>query len=306
MIRSPSEYYIRYLITHQYLRNLQDLELDDGHEEVELEWLDPNEIFSHLSILRLDGIDIKYIQLVASEMCPMPMPFEPINNTHYATNKFLKRLKIYDLWHITPAVKEAQLILTDIFLRDKLEPLLLSTISRRTIAKRLRKYTSIILTSEGINAYAHYFWNRNLLTQYEWMTYLKSKPNRNSHRQSLVTSPDLASQHLPWVIGIGGPPRVFNSAEAASRVGQIAYKHALELEHEPASAEVAHALRNYMVTIEKADQVIRRSDVALRDVLSHFQKFRMKVDSAKVVSAKQLTDGNYSKSGEGTDTDEDF
>lgn len=63
-----------------------------------------------------------------------------------------------------------------------------------------------------------------------------------------------------------------------------------------------------MVTIEKADNIMRKSDVALRDVLKQFTKFRMRVDDASVIDVHALTAGNYSKSGEGTDVsdDEDF
>ena len=304
-IRSPNEIYIRYLISRQHLDSLQRLEMEED-EDQEIEWLKPKIILSHLLSLRLDGVDEDYIRLVASEMCPMPIPFKPIEDKHTISRKFLKKFKIYDLWHQTAAVREAQLILTDLFLREKLEPLLLSSMTHRNIAKKLRRHTSIVLTAEGVDAYAHYFWNRNMLTQYEWMSYL-NKPYRNVYKQSLTASPDLVSRHLPWVIGIDGPAQNFSSADAAARIGQIALKHALELEHVPASHETSNALKNYMVTIEKADQIMRRSDMALRDVLAQFKKFRMKVNSAKIVDAKQLTGGNYSKSGEGTDIkDDDF
>ena len=42
--------------------------------------------------------------------------------------------------------------------------------------------------------------------------------------------------------------------------------------------------------------------------MKQFQKFRMKLDDARVIDVQELTAGNYSKSGEGTGAvdDEDF
>jgi len=63
-----------------------------------------------------------------------------------------------------------------------------------------------------------------------------------------------------------------------------------------------------MTTLEKANAILRQSDVALQDVLRQFQQFRMKMDRTKIIEIQALTpQGNYSKSGEGTDVDdEDF
>lgn len=307
-VRSPCEYYIRYLISRQQIE-LPDPppppEPEEGEEpeEPESKFI-PDEIIRHLDKLQLDGLSHSYIRNLIETMEPFPEPFFP-DGSDLPSRKYLKSHKIYDIWNPTPGVREAQHILMDSYLREKLEPLLLSPMSHANIARRLRKYTSIALTKDGVDAYAHYFWNRKLLSQGEWLRYLEGRPNRNVYSQSLMTSPDMAVQHLPWVVGISGPAQGFNSAEAAARIGQIALKHALEIEHKPANFETTNALRNCMVTIEKADQVMRRSDVALRDVLKQFQKFRMKVDDAKVTDIQQLTAGNFSKSGEGTDIEDD-
>jgi hypothetical protein len=292
--RSPSEFYIRFLISAQ--------------EETDADDLNANEIQQTLESLGLDGLSPSYIREVCKAMGHRPDPYLPDNPHDRSTREYLRQHKIFDMWHPTRAVREAQLILMDPFLREKLEPMLLSSISHSAVARKLRRYTSIALTSEGVTAYSHYFWNRKLLSQPQWMDYLQGMTYRNVYVQSLVTAPDMAPRHLPYVMGISGPGQTFNSAEAASRIGQIAFKHALELEHRPATLDNTMALKNCMTTVEKADVIMRRSDVALRDVLRQFQKFRMKLDDAKIIDVKQLTDGNYSKSGEGTDIEdeEDF
>lgn len=292
--RSPSEFYIRFLISSQ-----QDASEDN---------LNANEIQQTLESLGLDGLSPSYIREVAKTMDPRPDPFTPEDASDRQTREYLRQHKIFDMWHPNRGVREAMHILRDMFLREKLEPMLLSSLSHAVVARKLRKYTAIALTAEGVGAYAHYFWNRKLLSQPQWMDYLQGMTYRNVYVQSLVTSADMAPRHLPYVMGIQGPGQSFNSAEAAARIGQIAFKHALELEHRPATLDNTMALKNCMSTVEKADTIMRKSDVALRDVLRQFQKFRMKLDDAKIIGVHQLTDGNYSKSGEGTDAedDEDF
>ena len=292
--RSPSEFYIRFLLSSQP---------DLGEDE-----LNANAIMETLDSIGLDGLSPSYIREVAKSMSPRPDPYQPDNPHDRKSREYLKTQKIYDMWYPNRAARESQLILMDTFLREKLEPMLLSSLSHSDIARKLRKYTSIALTAEGVTAFGHYFWNRRLLTQPQWLEYLKGRTFANVYVQSLVTSPDMAPQHVPYVAGLTGPGQIFNSAEAAARMGQIAFKYALELEHRPATLDNTLALKSCMGVVEKADAIMRRSDVALRDVLRQFQKFRMRLDDARVIDVKQLTDGNYSKSGEGTDIEdeEDF
>jgi hypothetical protein len=261
-----------------------------------------------LDRLGLDGLSPSYIREVAKSMAPRPDPYLPDRQHDKRSREYLKEQRIFDMWYPNRAVREAQLILMDTFLREKLEPMLLSSLSHSAIARKLRKYTSIALSSDGVTAFGHYFWNRKMLTQPQWLEYLRGRTFTNVYVQSLVTSPDMAPQHVPYVAGLSGPPSDFSSAEAAARMGQIAFKYALELEHRPATLDNTLALKSCMSVVEKADVIMRRSDVALRDVLRQFQKFRMRLDEARVIDVKQLTDGNYSKSGEGTDIadEEDF
>lgn len=290
--RSPSEYYIRFLVSTQ-----------EDEDEV-----NANEILQALEGFGLDGFSASYIREVAEAMKPRPLGYDPSNPRDQKTREYLKRHKIYDMWTNGRGIQEAKLVLMDQGLREKLEPLLLSTMPHPVISRKLRRYTSISLTPDGVSAFSHYFWNRGVLTQPQWMEYLKGRTYMNVYVQSLRTAPDVVGRHLPYVVGITGPGQVFNSAEAASRIGQIAHKQALEIEHMPATLEATMALKNCMTTVLKADELMRKSDVALRDVLRQFQKFRMKIDDAEVVGVEQLAGNNYSKSGEGTDVDneEDF
>lgn len=285
--RSPCEYYIKYVISRE----------DEFNDQTVMDQLDR---------LGLDGLNLGYIRRVQEEMGPRPDPFLPQDPTHTVTRRWLKVNKIYDMWANTAASREAMAILQDNYLQEKLRPLLLSSLHPAIIAKRLRKFTSIPLTRDGVMTYRHYFWNRMLMTQGQWLEYFDGQTGTNVLAQGLLTPADLAQRHLPWVVGISSPPSDFNMVEAAARIGQIAVKHAIELENQRCSVDTSAALRNCMTTLKEANNILRQSDVALQDVLKQFQQFRMKMDRAKVVDIKMLTPpGNYSKSGEGTDLEDD-
>jgi len=297
MIRSPSEFFLRYLIS----RN----ELVTTEEELK-EQID--EISRIMNSMNLESIGLGYIQnLIADMTQTRPGDYFPDNPHHKKSKEYLKYHRIFDMWYPTKEVRESNLILSDLFLREKIEPLMLSTITPSSIIRKVRKYTSISLTVGGIGAYGHYYWNRNLMSKGEWLDFLRYRTGKNPYIQSLVISPDVAPQHLPWIVGVSGPKKVFNTAEAASRIGQIAFKHALELENQPASFKTTSALRNCMSTLKDADEIMRRSDAMLQDVLNQFQKFRMRLDDAEVIDVNRLTDGKHSQSsGSESDDDESF
>jgi hypothetical protein len=60
-------------------------------------------------------------------------------------------------------------------------------------------------------------------------------------------------------------------------------------------------MSKYMSVIKAAEDEMRQSDVALREVLNAFEKFRMKKDDRKVLAIEDIAGVNYSQSGGGTD-----
>ena len=78
--RSPSEYYIRYLISRQPPSPPEEEpeppsedEDDDGrdYDDDEEGW-DPGEVIGQLERLRLDGISPSYVRKLRDEMMPFP------------------------------------------------------------------------------------------------------------------------------------------------------------------------------------------------------------------------------------------
>lgn len=277
--RSPSEYYIKFLLS----TFLPDVESDRDYPKVmakcKSSFIDP---ISHL-----------YFDYLVEQMEDVPDDFQPLNLRHKKTVNWLRRHNIFGLWHPTREVKEAHFILSDLCLRDRLDPLLLSSASYKAIRDRIKPHTCIDITAGGLRAYAHYFYNRRVMPQDLWIQYIHLRRKDQDQISHLLAPVDPSPEGENKLFDFRRDDR-FNSAEAAEHIGRIAYKHAQQLEYEPARADVTSSLKNCIQTISAADELMRKSDVVLKEVLNQFNKFRMKVDEDTVIDIDSLTQGNHS------------
>jgi len=279
IIRSPAENFIKFLLSQR--------EYDSGV------------ILRMLNDFRLEGISEDYIKKLNKKMQPFPEPWEP-NKKDCATRDFLKFHEIYDLWFPTPHVRESYEILAAPQLREHVEQLLLSPIRIEEVVSRLNKHHRISLTIEGVIAFGHYFWNKKLLSMHEWVSVLEGRPSASNSMAILRVSPDMAQALVPWVLGLSGPPQSLNTGTVARRMRDIAFLKVLEVERQPATLAHSKMMKNYMDVIADAENELRQSDVALKDVLQAFEKFRLRKEDVTIPSIEELAGTNYSQSGSGT------
>lgn len=279
MNRSPSEYFIKFLISKR------------EH--------DKDTILRILEDLGLDGITSNYIKGLMIKMEEgRPDPFDIDDETTLA---YLREHQIRDLWFPNGNVQEAYSILSNPQLRSDVQQLLLSPLRVEQIVKRLNEHHKIVLTADGVASFGHYFWNKRLLSMEEWIDYLDGRVSSYSSITAMRASPDMAETMVPWVIGMGGPPTNLNSGTVARRIRDIAFLKVLEIERQPATLAHSKMMKNYMDVVRGAEAEQRQSDVALKEVLGAFEKFRVRKDDAKIPSIEEVAGPNFSKSGEGTD-----
>lgn len=278
--RSPSEYFIKFLISQQ------------EHET--------NAIMRMLEDFGLVALTNRYIDGLRTRMSPFPDPWEP-SQTAGPTRDYLKNQGIHDLWYPSAHVKEAYEILSNPQLRADVEQLLLSPLRIEDVVARLNRHHNISLTIAGVQAFGHYFWNRKLLPMHEWIELMDERPYVNNHIAVMTVSPDMATALVPWVMGYSGPPANLNTGTVAKRVRDVAFLKILEIERNPATLAHSKMMKNYSDTIKAMESEMRQSDVALKDVLQAFEKFRLRKDDTKVPSIEEVAGPNYSRSGEGTD-----
>lgn len=279
--RSPCEHFIKFLISQR------------EHE--------PNVILRLLEDFGLDGLTSSYIKRLQTNMEPFPDPWEPQRPGDTPTRVFLKKHGIRDLWYPNTAVKEAYTILANAQLRADVQQLLLSPLRVEEVVRRLNERHKIKLTVEGLEAFGHYFWKKSLLSMGEWVEYLEGRPDAYTTVTAMIASPDKAEMMVPWVTGLAGPPPNLNTGTVARRVRDVAFMKILEVERNPATLAHSKMMKNYMDVIRAAESEMRQSDVALKDVLQAFEKFRLRKDATTVPSIEEVAGPNYSNSGEGTD-----
>ena len=284
--RSPAEYFIRFLLSQQ-----------DQEPETIIHILEDHSLYP---------VNIRYIERLRDSMMPFPEPWVPTPNLgteeeHVATREYLRKHGIHDLWYPNAAAQEAYQILGNPGLREKTEQLLLSPLRVEEVVRRLNDYHKVKLTVEGLEAFGHYFWNRKLLSMGDWVRFMDDKPSAYSRIVTIKSSPDIADMVVPWVAGMSGPPSSINTGAVARRMRDVAFLKVLEIEREPASLDHANMMSKYMSVIKAAEDEMRQSDVALREVLNAFEKFRMKKDNSQIPAIEDVAGVNYSRSGSGTD-----
>lgn len=277
--RSPSENFIKFLLSQR------------EHE--------PPTILRMLEDFGLEGLGSAYLKKLQTDLEPFPDPWEPMKKEG-PSRDYLKSHGIFDLWFPSPYVKEAYEILSAPQLRADVEQLLLSPLRIEEVVQRLNKHHEITLTVDGVRAYGHYFWNKKLLPMHEWVEYLERRPEATNSIAVLRVSPDMAQALVPWVLGLSGPPKILNTGLVARRMRDIAFLKVLEIERHPATLAHSKMMKNYMDVIKDSENEMRQSDVALKDVLQAFEKFRLRKDDGMIPSIEQVAGSNFSQSGAGT------
>jgi hypothetical protein len=279
--RSPCEYFIKFLLSQQ------------EHE--------PNAILQILEDFNLGtgGLGISYIKRLQRDMEPVPEPWD-LTDKDGPTREYLKKHKIHDLYFPHAHVQEAYGILSSAQLREDIEQLLLSPLRIEEVVKRINRHYNMTMTIEGAEAYRHYFWNKSLLSMQEWMEVLEGTPMGSESITMLRVSPDVAQSLVPWIAGMAGPPKTLNTGTVARRMRDIAFLKVLEIERQPATLAHSKMMKNYMDVVRGAEAEMRQSEVALKDVLKAFEKFRLRKDDNSVPSIEEVAGPNFSHSGEGT------
>lgn len=282
--RSPSEFFIKFLVSKREYET--------------------NAILRLLENYGLDAMTGSYVERLDVNMQPLPDPWEPTKPGDTETRRYLKKQGIINLWYPNSAVEEAYTILTSPQLRADVQQLLLSPLRVEVVTEQLNRHHKIKLTVGGVEAFGHYFWKKSLLSMHEWVDYLDGRPEAYETITVMRTSPDQAQSLVPWVSGMAGPPPGLNTGTVARRMRDVAFMKVLEVERQPATLAHSKMMKNYMDVIKAAESELRQSDVALKDVLQAFEKFRMRKDAGTVPSIEDVAGLNYSQSGAGTDEPE--
>jgi hypothetical protein len=235
----------------------------------------------------------KYLSFLRQALPEKPEDFDHTNKLHRPSMKFLRDLGVYDLFFATDATEEAWSILSDPNKRMVVEQVLLARLDLKAGALRVNKSRNWHLTSEGLATYQHFFWNVPLLTFDEWGRFLYGRTAMYDRFMGLLTAPaSLAFHHLRL-------EQTLESKRMIQRTQEIAYFALEEVAQKPGvSTDKVKAIGVLGKTVIECHNALSTSDMALKDVLKQFERFRMEHPVMAPPDIKQLAPGgNFSGSG---------
>lgn len=275
LLKHPAEYFIRYLL-------LKDRQVSDAVLEKTLDdwgFLQPGPLFWNFARQRA--------------FTGVPANFDPTNRIDRASMKFLRDQKVYELFFPTPEVEMAWSILSDPSQRMIIEQALMARLDPKVAASQLNKKNGWFLSGDGLTIYNHYFWNVKLLTFDEWGRFLFNRTSLyDRHMTLLQGTPQLAYFHL----------RIDQSMESKKmiqRTQEIAF-HALEEINLKSGVgpDKVKAIGMLGKVVIDAHSALSTSDMALKDVLKNFERFRMEHPNSVPPDIRELAPGgNYTGSG---------
>jgi hypothetical protein len=277
-MRHPAEFFIKYLLVRHpdwddalILKHLQD-------------WgMLPPPSFE-------DG---KYLPFLRAELPNPPPDFDPLDLFHRPTTRYLRQVGVYEIFRGTPEMQEAWDILSKPDQRLMVEQLVLSRLDYKTAAQRLNKKNGWFLSEDGIKAFAHYFWNPKLLTFDDWGRFLFGRASLYERYMALLQGDMRVSLfHL----------RIEQQVESKlmiQRSQEIAYFTLEEVSLKPGTgSDKVKAISVLAKAVVECHEALSTSDMALKDVLKQFERFRMEHPQHMPPDIKTLAPlGNFSGGG---------
>lgn len=142
-LRSPAEFYIKYLACHpdKFTTDaIKERLLDEG----------------------LDFISPKYIDGLRAKLKP-PKPFHPTDQKHFPSYRFLLNERIDRIFHPDAAMQTAKEILARPRAKEFVESMMLVNAPLTAIAGFITRHRKIFCDVRALETYQHYFWNTDLL-----------------------------------------------------------------------------------------------------------------------------------------------
>ncbi|WP_394831779.1 hypothetical protein LVJ94_35210 [Pendulispora rubella] len=286
MIRSPAEFYIKFLI-------VSPENYENDAIEKKLEWTG------------LDFISQEYVDGLRDSLAP-PRPFHPRDPLHDKSQRFLYREGLRALFFPDDDMRMAQNVLGKRRAKEFIETMLLSHAPLGAIAMGVTRYRGVGCSPRAIELYRHFYWNVDLLDGPEVRTLLELRYQKLLRSDKPVDKalaaaakkardPRQMAAELPFSplgamlaqMRMGIVPRDIRVAERVVAARNLAVIRAEECLYASAAKDAA----NYAITAKIMTELletVQNPDDQLRAELS---TITLRVDSAPVPTLHELTRG---------------
>jgi hypothetical protein len=216
----------------------------------------------------------------------MPPAFNPLDRSNRESVRYLRDQGVYEFFYPTPASQEAWQILTDPEKRLVVEQALMSRLDKKGVAKKINIKNNWLLTEDGLAAYQDMFWNVKGLTFDEWGRFLYGRTARYEQHMTLLTaSPQLALYHLRI-------EQALDSKKMIQRAMEINFYTLEEVAQKPGTGpDKVKAVTMLTKGLVECRRELSTSDMALKDVLQQFERFRMNHPESIPPDIRKLASG---------------
>lgn len=276
MVRHPSENFIKYLMT-------------SGHQ------MSQDNAWVQMMVTNLGyptpGTD--YVLWLRGDInSRLPADFQPSNRFHASSRHFMKQEGIFAIHTNDKGIREAHLLVTNLRARPIVESLLLGRIEPREVAKKINAKMATFFTSEGIEAYRHYYWKVDLLRVEDWAVLLEQYEHQRQNALAIVQVGSSMALHKT------GFDQQIDSKSMLRTMQQSIFFDFQEWRTKRHGSERTKAMATLAKAAVLVDEQLSQADSALKDSLRAFEQFRMETEKQAVPGMQDLAPGgNYTGSG---------
>ena len=264
----PAEFFIKYLLV-----------ADEG--------ISPESINSTLELHGISSVSDDDLSLIRQEVAGRPDDFRPWDKAHRPTTSWLKKKRIYSLFHPDASTKEMKTaILGSARTREKVDRLLLGNVSYLESSHRLAKL-GMAVSDAAIGEYCHYFWNTKVMGVSDWAFYLdrdsseRTSAVRSAYSLAMLAGPEAAMYRV-------GVQKQLDGKKIMMEVQSELYHTFLETKTLPLSAKKVEMLSALARGLARIDERVQAGDSALQETLKKFEKFKVLHNETKPPSLLDL------------------
>jgi hypothetical protein len=276
-VRHPAQHFIQYLIL------LHPDWTDAVLEKTLKDW----------GMLAPCDWDKYFWTFLRSEIPQPPVDFNPLDRTHRPSVRYLRQLGVYEIFRSTPEMQAAWDILANPEQRLVVEQVIFSRLDLRMACQRINKKQGWFLSEDAVSLFRHYFWNTRLLTFDDWGKFLYGRNAMYERHMALLQGdPRLALFHMRIDQGVESKTMITRSQE-------IAYFTLEEVSLKPGTApDKVKAIAVLTKAVVECHEALSTSDMALKDVLKQFERFRMEHPQTPPPNIRDLAPlGNFTGGG---------
>jgi hypothetical protein len=276
-VKHPAEFYMKYLL-------IQDPQVLDA------------QLLKKISDWGILSPDEKYLGFLRQRIPAPPPGFDPLNFSDRPSMRYLREQGVYEIFHSTPGMNEAWDLMADPEKRLIVEQAILSRLDLKMLAQKLNKKNGWFLTEDGISTFRHYFWNLKLLTFDEWGRNLWSRTALYETYMGLLRADSKLSFSLLRI------EQSIESKNMIRRAQEIAYYTLEEVNLKPGTPpDKVKAISVLNKSIVECHEALSTSDMALKDVLKQFERWRMEGSPVQPRDVHELApNGNFTNGGAGS------